>query len=33
MDQLRVTGSMSHEHVELLFFKKAKGMLQLHFKN
>lgn len=33
MDQLRVTGSMSHEQAELLFFKKAKGMLRLHFKN
>ena len=33
MDQLRVTGSMSHEQVELLFFKKVKVLLQLHFKN
>jgi hypothetical protein len=27
MDQLRVTGSINHEQVELIFFKKAKTML------
>ena len=33
MDQLKISGSINHEEVELLFFKKAKSMLQLHFKN